>query len=60
MKDWKYWSISFDNALTQEIIVSIFEDVSDIPYNKLIGSLFNPKIDLNKFIVETKIVMDAK
>ena len=40
--------------------MSIFDDVSDIPYNKLIDSLFKVGIDLNKFIAESKAVMDAR
>ena len=40
MIDWKEWSGSFDNILTQEATVSIFEDTSNISYNKLIDSLF--------------------
>ena len=57
---WKEWSTSFDNILTQEATVSIFEDISDIPYNKLIDSIFKEEIDLNNFIVESKVVMDAR
>lgn len=46
--------------MTQEATISIFEDTSDIPYNKLIDSLSKAEIDLNKFIVESKAVMDAR
>ena len=40
LKDWKDWSTSFYNILTQEATVSIFEDILDIPYKKLIDSVF--------------------
>ena len=40
--------------------MSIFEDTSDVPYNNLIDSLFKVDIDLNKFIVESKEIMDAR
>ena len=58
--DWKDWSTSFDNILTQEATISNFEDISHIPYNKVIDSIFKEEIDLNNFIVESKVVMDAR
>ena len=40
--------------------MEIFEDNFDIPYNKLIDSLFRVKIDLNKFFVEFKEITNAR
>lgn len=40
--------------------MEIFEDTSDVPYNKLIDSLFKKEIDLNKFFVESKSIVDAR
>ena len=40
--------------------MQIFEDNFDTPYNKLIDSLFKTKIYLNKFIVASKAIIDAR
>ena len=60
MIDWKERLTSFDHILTQEATVTIFEDILDIPFNKLINSLFEVEIDSNKFIVESKEIMEAR
>ena len=46
--------------MTQGSTSAIFEDTSDSPFHSLIDSLFKAEISLNKFIVESKTVMDAR
>ena len=46
--------------LTQVGTISIFEDESDIPFNNLIDSLFKVEIDLNKFLIESKAITNAR
>jgi hypothetical protein len=60
VKDWHGWSTSFDDILTRESTSAIFEDTSDSPFHSLIDSLFKAEINLNKFIIESKTVMDAR
>jgi len=60
VKDWHRWSISFDDILTRGSTSAIFEDTSDSPFHSLIDSLFKEEINLNKFIIESKTVMDAR
>ena len=60
VRDWQEWSTSFDDILTQGSTLTIFEDTSDSPFHSLIDSLFKAEISLNKFVVESKAVMDAK
>ena len=60
VKDWQEWSTSFDEILTWESTSAIFEDTSDSPFHSLIDSLFRVEINLNKFIVESKAIMDAR
>ena len=60
VKDWQEWSTSFDDILTQGSTAAIFEDTSDSPFHSLIDSLFKAEISLNKFIVESKEIMDAR
>ena len=58
--DRQEWSIYFCAILTQEATILVFEDTCDIPYNNLIDFLFEAEIDLNKFIFESKEIMDAR
>ena len=60
IKNWQEWSASFDNILTQCATLLVFEYMFDAPFNTLIDSLFKVEINLNKFIVESKEIMDAK
>ena len=60
VKDWQEWSTSFDDILTRGSTSAIFEDTSDSPFHSLIDSLFKAEISLNKFIVESKEIMDAR
>lgn len=60
LRDWQEWSTSFDGILTQETTIAVFEDTSDSPFHTLVDSLFNEEIDLNKFIVEEKAVVNAR
>lgn len=60
LRDWQEWSTSFDDILTWETIVAILEDTSIFPFHTLIDSLFKAEIDLNKFFVEAKAIMNAR
>ena len=60
VRDWQEWSISFDNILTQQSTLAIFEDTSDSSFHSLIDSLFKAEISLNKFTVDSKAIMDAR
>ena len=40
IRDRQEWSTSFDDILTRETIVAIFEDTSDSPFHTLVDSLF--------------------
>ena len=60
VKGWQEWSVSFDDILTQGSTSAVFEDTSDSPFHSLIDSLFRAEINLNKFIVESKEIMDAR
>ena len=60
VKNWQEWSTSFDDILTRGSTLTIFEDTSDSSFHTLIDSLFKAEISLNKFIVESKEIMDAR
>ena len=60
VKAWQEWSVSFDNILTQQSTLAIFEDTSDSSFHSLVESLFKAEISLNKFIVDSKAIMDAR
>ena len=60
VRDWQEWSTFFNKILTKETIVVVFEDMSNSPFHALVDSLFKEKINLNKFIVESKAFMDAR
>ena len=57
---WEEQSASFDNILTKETIVAVFEDMSNSPFHALVDSLIKAEINLNFFIVESKEIMDAR
>ena len=40
--------------------MAIFEDIGDGPFHNLTNSLFRDEIYLNKFLVESKAIMDAR
>ena len=60
VKDWQEWSTSFDEILTRGYTSTIFEDTLDSPFHLLVDSLFKVEISLNKFTVESKVIMDAR
>ena len=60
LRDWQEWSTSFDDILTWETTLAILEDIYVFPFHTLIYSLFKEEIDLNKFFVEAKSVMNAR
>ena len=60
LRDWQDWSTSFEDILTREAKVAVLEDTFVLPFHTLIDSLFKVEIDLNKFVVEAKAVMNTK
>ena len=60
VKNWQDWSTSFDDILTRGSRLTIFEDTSDSSFHTLIDTLFKAEISLNKFIIESRAIVDAR
>ena len=61
MKDLSEWSSSFDHVIDFPLVASIFQDdIDECVINDLTNTLFKFENELNRFIIEGKVIIDAR
>lgn len=61
VKGWEGWSDSFDMILEHRFFLSFFHDEVDVTWvYEIIDHLYRVELDIDKFILEGKVVIDAK
>ena len=61
VKDLNEWSNYFDHIVDLPQVASIFEgDIDECAFNELIYTLFKIETKMNRFIIEGKVIIDAR